>query len=106
MAAAAGGIAASVRATVAATDDALITGALGRLACALAHGTTTMEAKTGYALEPEGELRLLGLYATLSGRQPITLSPSLLAHGVPDGADRAAFVAAWVAALPRARGRA
>jgi imidazolonepropionase len=106
IAAAGGGIAASVRATLAASDDALVAGAAPRLARALAHGTTTMEAKTGYALDPERELHLLDVYARLAGAQPVTLCPSLLAHAVPAGVERAAFVARWVEAVPRARGRA
>jgi imidazolonepropionase len=106
IAAAGGGIAASVRATLAATDDELVTGATGRLARALAHGTTTMEAKTGYALEPDRELALLDLYARLAAAQPVTLCPSLLAHAVPAGVERGAFVARWVDAVGNARGRA
>src|SRR5262249_53142893 len=70
----------------------------------LAHGTTTMEAKTGYALDPEAELALLDVYAALEG--PPALCPSLLAHVVPAGVSRADFVARWVAAVPRAAGRA
>jgi imidazolonepropionase len=104
IAAAGGGIAATVRATTGADADALAALAAPRLARARAHGTTTMEAKTGYALEPEAELALLDVYARIPG--PPTLCPSLLAHVVPAGVDRGAFVARWVAAVARARGRA
>jgi imidazolonepropionase len=106
IAAAGGGIAATVRATRAASDEALVAGAAFRLGRALGHGTTTMEAKTGYALDPAGELRLLDLLGRLAAAQPIALCPSLLAHAVPAGVDRAAFVASWVDALPSACGRA
>ncbi len=106
IAAAGGGIASSVRATTAASDDELVAGAVARLARARAHGTTTMEAKTGYALDLDGELRLLGLLERIAAAQPVVLCPTLLAHGVPKGADRAAFVDTWVRGVARARGRA
>ncbi len=90
-----GGIASTMRATREATDDALLAGASARLARSLRHGVTTMEAKTGYALSVDGELRLLRLLAELDATQPVTLVPTLLgAHVVPPGEDRAAYVAA------------
>jgi len=101
-----GGIASTVLATTAASDEELVAGTTHRLARALAAGTTTMEAKTGYALEIEGELRLLELLVSVSGVQPVTLCPSLLAHLPPAGRDRAAFVDEWVKGVPRAAGRA
>jgi imidazolonepropionase len=84
IAAAGGGIAGTVRATRAASDDELTAAAAGRLARALAHGTTTMEAKTGYALSVDGELRLLRLLRRLGEIQPLVLRPTLLgAHAWP-----------------------
>jgi imidazolonepropionase len=105
IAAAGGGIASTVRATLAAADEELVAGCVARARGALASGTTTMEAKTGYALEPEAELHLLELLAR-ADRQPVTFSPTLLAHTVPAGRDRRTLVDAWVAAVPRAVGRA
>jgi imidazolonepropionase len=79
-----GGIQSTVAATRAASDDELRAGTLARLARAHAHGTTTLEAKTGYALSVEGELRLLRLLHDVAAAQPITLRPTLLgAHAVP-----------------------
>jgi imidazolonepropionase len=108
IAAAGGGIASTMRATRAASDDELVASARARLARALRHGTTTMEAKTGYALSVDGELRLLRLLARLNGEQPVTLVPTLLgAHVVPPGEDRAAYVAACAGPmLDAARGLA
>ena len=97
IAAAGGGIRSTVEATRAASDDALLASARVRLGRALAAGTTTMEAKTGYALTVDGELRLLGLYARLAAPDLPTLVPTLLgAHVVPPefSHDRAAWVAA------------
>jgi imidazolonepropionase len=73
-----------VGATRAASDDELRASTMARLERAHAHGTTTMEAKTGYALSVDGELRLLRLLHDVSAAQPITLVPTLLgAHAVP-----------------------
>lgn len=95
IAAAGGGIMSTVRATRAASDEELLAAAEARLRRALAWGTTTLEAKTGYALEVEGELRLLRLLNKLPFRVPVTLCPTLLgAHAVPADRrdDRAAYV--------------
>src|SRR5690242_18625385 len=54
-----GGILATVKATRAASDDALVAGAVARLDRFLAQGVTVVEAKTGYDLTIEGERRLL-----------------------------------------------
>ncbi|HKA89937.1 MAG TPA: imidazolonepropionase, partial [Haliangiales bacterium] len=87
-----GGILSTVRATREASDEMLLAGARARLSRAVAHGTTTMEAKTGYALSVDGELRLLALLGRLG---PPTLRPSLLgAHAVPPEIPRADYVAA------------
>lgn len=106
--AAGGGIYSSVRATRAATDEALVEGTLARLGRMRAHGATTVEAKTGYALDLEGELRLLRLYAQVARRAPVRLSPTLLAHVLPaevkdDAPARAAYISAFANELiPRA----
>ena len=97
-----GGIATTVAATGAAGDDELVELAAGRLRAMAANGTTTVEVKTGYGLEPAAELRLLRLVRRLADRVPLRVEPTLLAHVVPAGADRAAHVAALAAALPEA----
>jgi imidazolonepropionase len=91
-----GGILSTVNATRAASDEDLIASAAQRLDRALAWGTTTCEAKTGYALSVDGELRLLRLYAQLARRHPVTLVPTLLgAHALPPERqpERARYVA-------------
>jgi imidazolonepropionase len=67
-----------------------------------ANGTTTVEVKTGYGLDPAAELRLLRLVRRLAERVPLRVEPTLLAHVVPAGVDRAAHVAALVEAIPEA----
>jgi imidazolonepropionase len=79
----AGGIMSTVRATRAATDEELERLAGERLGRFLSFGVTTVEAKTGYGLSPEQELRLLRLSAGLG--QPVSVVPTLLAaHVVPE----------------------
>jgi imidazolonepropionase len=97
-----GGIASTVAATAAATDEELLdlaAACLGRMAT---NGTTTVEVKTGYGLDPDAELRLVGLVRRLADRVPLRVEPTLLAHVVPVGVDRTAHVAGLVAATPAA----
>ena len=78
----AGGIMSTVRATRAASDHDLTRLARERLDRFLSFGVTTVEAKTGYGLTPEQELRLLRLSSTLGHR--VDVVPTLLAaHVVP-----------------------
>ncbi len=88
--AAGGGIVSTVAATRAASVDELVAVARPRLQTMLAHGTTTVEAKTGYGLEEAAELRMLEAILRLDAEGPIELAPTFLgAHAVPpDYADR------------------
>jgi imidazolonepropionase len=98
-----GGIRTTVAATAEASDAELLDLAAGRAARALAHGTTTMEVKTGYGLTPDSELRLLRLVDELRARTPIGLEATYLgAHVVPAGRDRTEYVDEVVATLPAA----
>lgn len=79
-----GGILATVRATRAASDEELRAAVRGRLLRMLAHGTTTVEAKSGYGLTVEQEIRALTLLADLSDEPVPRIVPTLLAaHEVP-----------------------
>lgn len=82
--AAGGGIHATVQATRAASDQELSTAALKRAWSALAQGTTTLEAKSGYALNVDGELRLLNILMQMRNAIPMDIVPTFLgAHAVP-----------------------
>ncbi len=82
--AAGGGIMSTVHATRAATLDQLVQETLPRLDRMLAHGSTTVEAKTGYGLTTADELKLLAAIAALDAKHPATLVPTFLgAHAVP-----------------------
>jgi imidazolonepropionase len=84
IAAAGGGILSTVRATRAATEDQLVAETQVRLAEMLAAGTTTAEAKSGYGLAFDAELKMLRAIARLNAVQPLALVPTFMgAHEVP-----------------------
>jgi imidazolonepropionase len=84
IAAAGGGIARTMRLTRAAGDAELLERAGGFLREMLTLGVTTVECKSGYGLDREHELRILRIYHTLAGAQPVRLVPTFLgAHVVP-----------------------
>jgi len=82
-----GGILNTVRATRKASLEELVSTARARLDTMLALGTTTVEVKTGYALDTAGELKMLAAMAALAGADnahPVELVPTFLgAHAVP-----------------------
>jgi len=84
IAAAGGGILATVAATRDAEETELEAHVLRRLDTMLAHGTTTAEAKSGYGLALDPELRQLRAIRAASQSHPVDLVPTLLAaHEVP-----------------------
>jgi imidazolonepropionase len=79
-----GGIMNTVHATRSATDEELRASARRRLDRFLAYGVTTVEAKSGYGLTLEHELRLLEVYRDLDAMHPVDVVPTLLGmHIVP-----------------------
>jgi imidazolonepropionase len=90
-----GGIHATVRATRDTDDDQLLALLQRRLARAIALGTTTIEVKSGYGLEPTEELRQLRVIAAASKASPIDVAVTYLAmHALPSARadDRRGFV--------------
>ena len=81
--AAGGGILSTVRSTRAASKEDLVRQTRPRLMRMLMHGTTTVEAKTGYGLETEAELKMLEALVELDEALPIDLAITFLgAHAV------------------------
>ena len=79
-----GGILSTVAATRAATVEALEEHGRRWLGEMLGHGTTTIEAKSGYGLDLATELRLLDVAHRLGASGPIDVLPTWLgAHAVP-----------------------
>jgi imidazolonepropionase len=88
-----GGIASSVRATRAASEDELVALVLARSATMARHGTTTAEAKSGYGLNLVDELKQLRAIRRAAESSPVRLIPTCLAaHEFPPE-DRSAL---WV----------
>jgi imidazolonepropionase len=84
IAAAGGGILSTVRSTRAASEEQLLKAARRHRDWMLRSGTTTIEAKSGYGLERETELRMLRVLAQLSVEGPARIVSTLLAaHAVP-----------------------
>jgi imidazolonepropionase len=84
IAAGGGGIRSSVTAVRAAGKRALAERVLRALQIFAAHGTTTVEAKSGYGLSLEAELKSLEAIRSASREWPGTVVPTLLgAHVVP-----------------------
>lgn len=99
IAAAGGGILRTVALTRAATEEELLLEARQHLNWMLRTGTTTAEAKSGYGLERETELRMLRVLARLDAEGPVRLAPTLLAaHSVPpEFAGRREEYVRWIA---------
>ncbi|MQQ35796.1 imidazolonepropionase [Pseudomonas sp. SZ57] len=91
IAAAGGGIASTVRATRAASEDELYASAERRLRHLLKDGVTTVEMKSGYGLDLENERKILRVIRRLGNTQPVTVRATCLAaHALPpEYADRA-----------------
>jgi imidazolonepropionase len=81
--AAGGGIISTVKQTRAASIETLKAQTRPRLRRMFAHGTTTAEAKTGYGLETQAELRMLEALLELDRELPMDLAITFLgAHAV------------------------
>lgn len=96
IAAAGGGIMATVKATRAARDAVLAAQALPRVAALVAEGVTTVEIKTGYGLTAESELRLLRAVQKFGRLWPVDVATTYLgAHALPPEFehDRAGYLA-------------
>lgn len=79
-----GGILNSVEATRAASEEELVAGGIKYCRQMLAQGTTTAEAKSGYGLSTEAEIKTLKAIKQVDAFQPVDLVPTFLgAHAVP-----------------------
>jgi imidazolonepropionase len=84
IAAAGGGILRTVALTRAASEDELLKAARRHRDWMLRGGTTTLEAKSGYGLDRDTELKILRVLRRLNEEGPVRIVPTLLAaHTVP-----------------------
>ncbi|PSQ13303.1 imidazolonepropionase [Halobacteriales archaeon QS_7_68_65] len=87
-----GGILRTVRAVRAASDEQLLSNLLGHLDTMLAHGTTTVEVKSGYGLDVDTELRMLAVVRQADDAHPVDVVPTFMgAHAVPEETDAEAY---------------
>ena len=79
-----GGIAATVKATRAATLEELVEASRPRLHALMASGVTTLEIKSGYGLDIETELKMLKAAKALEDSETVRIERTLLAlHALP-----------------------
>lgn len=79
-----GGIASTVRATRAASEDDLYASALRRVQALMRDGVTTLEIKSGYGLDLANERKMLKVARRLGETLPLTVrSTCLAAHALP-----------------------
>ena len=85
IAASGGGIRSTVRKTRAATDDQLLAQAIKHAKWFIRCGTTTVEAKSGYGLSVEDEIKILRVVRRLNKETPVEFVPTFLgAHAIPE----------------------
>jgi imidazolonepropionase len=102
-----GGIKGTVRQTRGISLEDLVALCAQRLDRMLLGGTTTLEAKSGYGLDLETELKQLRALQALAGRHPAAIVPTFMgAHEIPDefrGRNRAYLDHLLSDVLPRVR---
>ena len=80
-----GGIRSTVAQTRAATEEQLLNQALKRAEWFIRCGTTTVEAKSGYGLSVEDEIKILRVIRRLNMETPLEVVPTFLgAHAIPE----------------------
>lgn len=79
-----GGIASTVKATRAASEERLLADALLRVDVLIAEGVTAIEVKSGYGLDTETELRMLRVARAIMDNRPLIVKTTFLgAHATP-----------------------
>jgi imidazolonepropionase len=88
-----GGIHATVQAVRESNPKELFESAINRLNLLMAHGTTTVEIKSGYGLSPEAEEKMLHVIRDLQAAHPVEIVPTFLgAHVVPRDQNRNDYI--------------
>jgi imidazolonepropionase len=97
-----GGILSTVRATRAASEDALVAASLPRLDRLIGEGVTTVEIKSGYGLDEAGERVMLRAARRLGRERPVDVATTFLgAHTMPPGSDdKDAYIARVCEMMP------
>ena len=88
-----GGIHSTVAATRSASFDDLVAAGVERAGRMVRQGTTTVEVKSGYGLDVETEVGILGAARVVGERTPLDVVPTFLgAHAVPREMDRGEYL--------------
>lgn len=97
-----GGIVSTVKATRAASEEALVAASLPRLDRLIAEGVTTVEIKSGYGLEIDAEARMLRAARRLGEARDVAVVTSFLgAHALPpEAAGTDAYIDAVCRMIP------
>lgn len=96
-----GGILTTVKHTQNASDEELKTLVEQRLDIMLQHGTLNIEAKSGYGLTAEQELRLLKVLQAVNQTHPIEITSTYCgAHALPPDQDRFEYVSEVMSIVP------
>ena len=104
-----GGMPTTLRATSEAPTDELVQKTSKILDTMLVHGTTTIEAKSGYEMTYRGEIRQLEIIEKLRNTHPIGIVPTFLAQGIPFGFENRVdeltdeIVKVWIPEIARRR---
>ena len=103
-----GGIFSSVKETRKASTSRLMKESRKRLQTMLTYGTTTCEAKTGYGLDVQTEVKLLQVQNKLQQTQPMDIVSTFLgAHAIPPGQQPSEYVNTVITEmLPKTKGLA
>jgi imidazolonepropionase len=80
-----GGMPTTLRRTADASTKELLDRTTKILDTMMVHGTTTIEAKSGYEMTFDGEIRQLEIIRALARSHPIGIVPTFLAQGIPSG---------------------
>jgi len=88
-----GGILSTVTAVREASEESLVAQSLPRVRALQAEGVTLMEAKSGYGLDTENELKMLRAIRHLNREAAMRISPTFLgAHSIPKDRGREAYM--------------
>lgn len=104
-----GGMPTTLKVTGETSTEELLNRTTQTLDTMVIHGTTTIEAKSGYEMTFNGEIRQLEIIQALQKSHPIELIPTFLAQGIPFGYENKVdlltdeIVKKWIPELARRR---
>ena len=104
-----GGMPTTLKKTGEASTEELLKRTTQILDTMLIHGTTTIEAKSGYEMTFNGEIRQMEIIRTLNEKHPVDLIPTFMAQGIPFGYENKVdqltdeIVKKWIPEIARRR---